>query len=141
LKYHEPCGQIISPLQSTGAVAALSVQVPAVFVAARTPSRGASSNIASPNPSGVAAMPRSSSKQASSSKEEGQFQNHDDDISWNRKQPVQRRKKRSMGQSLETEDFMQDSSSHPMQASLHIPANYCPCQCQSFSNENTMLYS
>jgi len=55
LKFLEPQGQIISSQQSTGAVATSLVQaqatIPTVFAAARTSSRGVSSNINSPKSS------------------------------------------------------------------------------------------
>jgi len=100
LKFPEPHGQNILQ-KSTGGVTATSpslqaeATIPAIFAAARTSLRGVSSYINSPNSPGVAAMPRSRSKQASSSEEEGGFQDDDDDISWNRKQPAKRRKQRT----------------------------------------------
>ncbi len=98
LKFPEPHGQNILQ-KSTGGVLATSpslqaqATIPAVSAAAGTSLRGLSSNINSTNPPGVAAMPRSGSKQASSSEEEGCFQDDDDDhISWNRKQHAKKRK-------------------------------------------------
>jgi len=93
------------------------------------PPGGVSSNIDSSNPLGVASMPRSRSKQASSSEEEWKLQDDDDDISCSRKLPAKRRK-RLTRQSFETEDFTHDSSSHARQVSLchkspppTVPAN------------------
>jgi len=95
--------------------------IPAVFAAAGTSLRVVTTNINSP---GVAAMPRSRSKQASSSEEEGfpVDDDDDDDISWNRKQPAKR--KQPTGHSFETEDSMKDSSSHVLRSHVsNVPNN------------------
>jgi len=94
LKFPEPHGQNIlhKPAGGVPSLQQGQATIPAVFAAAGTSLRGASSNINSPCPR-LAAMPRTRSKQASSSEEEGFPQDDDnDDISWNRKQPAKRRK-------------------------------------------------